>query len=64
MAQIANCFVCFKCHEKTHSKIIQVPKSVLQSNNPEYIESFVREKCECVSTQILLNMSVLGYFED
>lgn len=65
MAQIANCSVCYECHGKTYLKIVQVPKSVFQYNNPARIESFIREKLEheCASTPTLLNISVLGYFE-
>ena len=66
MAQIANCFVCWQNLEtgKTHSKIIQIPKSVFQSDDPEYIESFIYQKFY-ISTQILLlNIFILGYYED
>lgn len=71
MAQIANCFVCYEdvATKRISSKIIQIPKSVFQSNDHEYIESFIRQKfvyeCEIpIGKLLLLNISVLGYYED
>lgn len=69
MAQIANCFVCYKELAKsniTHSKIIQIPKSVFQSSDNEYIMSYVKAflRHECDDFDCILNISVLGYYED
>ena len=69
MAQIANCFVCYKESAKsniTYSKIIQIPKSVFQSSDNEYIMSYVKAflRHECDDFDCILNISVLGYYED
>nr|DAM33102.1 MAG TPA: hypothetical protein [Caudoviricetes sp.] len=69
MAQIANCFVCYKESTKsniTHSKIIQIPKSVFQSSDNEYIMSYVKAllRYECDDFDCILNISVFGYYED
>lgn len=71
MAQIANCFVCYKDVESrvTYSKIVQIPKSVFQYNDTKYIEMYilkiVASKCDIqIHRLFLLNISVLGYYED
>ena len=69
MAQIANCFVCYKESSDsniTHSKIIQISKSVFQSNDPEYITAHIEIllRHECDDFDCILNISVLGYYED
>lgn len=71
MAQMANCFVCYEdvATQRTYSKIIQIKKSVFQSNDTEYIEMYILKmlasKCEIpIYKLLLLNISVLGYYED
>ena len=71
MAQIANCFVCYEdvATKRTYSKIIQIQKSVFQSNDSKYIELYVltilASQCEIpIGSLLLLNISVLGYYED
>lgn len=71
MAQIANCFVCYEdvATKMISSKIIQIPKSVFQSNDVKCIELIILTKvasqCEIpIGKLLLLNISVLGYYED
>lgn len=71
MIQVANCFVCYEdvITKRTRSKIIQIQNSVFQSNDPEYIESYilaiVASKCRIpLPSLLLLNVSILGYCEE
>lgn len=66
MAQIVNCFVCFKesaNSNNTHSKIIQIPKLVFQSNDVVHITDYI-ERYVCHDFDCVLNICVLGYYED